>query len=203
MGPPTKRPRESRLFPCATPMQVAGPLFLSDSAGPEAGPRASDAAHRATRSVGARTTELSGSQRHNRGQPVDRDRLCFQQLGSSHGEQPRAAAPGSHIRGCPVCFPGRRSHPAKPVCLLRDFRRILRPLSKATSLRGLGSQVLCHGPAKAFMGRLLREPRQMVTLRGEKKITPKVTALQVEEGAPRSTRHPELREVLSAGSVHL
>lgn len=53
------------------------------------------------------------------------------------------------------------------------------------------------------MGRLLREPRQMVTLRGEKKITPKVTALQVEEGAPRSTRHPELREVLSAGSVHL
>lgn len=103
---------------------------------------------------------------------MDRDRLCFQQLGSGHGKRPRAGALGSHIQGCPVCFPGRRSHPAKPVCLLRDFRRILRPLSKATSLCGLGSHVLCQGPAKAFMGRLLWEPRQMVTLRGEKKSQP-------------------------------
>lgn len=43
----------------------------------------------------------------------------------------------------------------------------------------------------------------MLTLTGEEKITPKVPALQAEEGALRSTRHAELREVLSAGSDHL
>lgn len=205
-GPrPTGSEGESHLFPSGTPFQVVGSLFLRDGPGTEAGPRAADAADRATGSVGAHTTEPP--RLGLRAQLKTTGGLGSFVLPADGLRSPRAAK-GRSLRqpneGDHVCSPCSLSHPAKPVCLLRDFLRTIRQIA-VKSHQPPQSRVTCplSGHSRALCGTHGRgTPPYVDPQRGEKDHPGDHSPAGGGRGT-WSTLHPELHEVSSAWPVYL
>lgn len=129
-------------------------------------------------------------QRHKGRQLAVSKLFCFQQRELAAGTlSSERQDPGSHAEGRPSRgqFSFSCSHLAKPVCLLRDFLRIIRQRSKPMASSVSGHLSSCRARPSTSWGVCYRDPQW-----GERGH-PKGHVLPTEEGAAqRSTLHPKL-----------